>query len=85
MITSSGAEGIFALAIAVLSVAGQVFIVVLGVVIAWRWLHRPEGLAATPTQMLQKTAFEILDERYARGEIEANEYEVRRSQLLRRP
>jgi putative membrane protein len=68
---------------AIVSLAFQVAITALGVVVAWRWLHRPGGLAASTNQQ-QKNAFEILDERFARGEIDAQEYEERRERLLGR-
>jgi uncharacterized membrane protein len=68
---------------AIVSLAFQVAITALGVVVAWRWQHRPGGLAASTNQR-QKNAFEILDERYARGEIDAPEYENRRERLLGR-
>jgi putative membrane protein len=68
---------------AIVSLAFQVAITALGVVVAWRWLHRPGGLAASTNQR-QKNAFEILDERFARGEIDPQEYEERREQLLGR-
>ncbi len=61
----------------------QVFLIVLGVVIAWRWLHRPGGLAATTPRSPDKSAFEILDERYARGEIDEREYNERQALLMR--
>ena len=57
---------------------------VLGVVIAWRWLHRPGGFATTVSRSRDKTAFEILDDRYARGEIDDAEYDERRNRLLYR-
>jgi hypothetical protein len=43
---------------AAFSLAFQVFIVVLGVVIAWRWLHRPGGLAAM-SRGWEKDAFAL--------------------------
>ena len=55
--------------ISLISFSFQVFMIVLGVVIAWRWLHRPGGFA-TRAGSHGKSAFEILDERYARGEID---------------
>lgn len=70
--------------VTVISLAFQVFIVVLGVVVAWRWLHRPGGFAATAPRPREKNAVEILNERYARGEIDAQEYEERRERLLGR-
>jgi putative membrane protein len=76
-------HGVFVILAALVSLAFQVGIVVLGVVIAWRWLHRPGGLAAG-RQPRNKTALEILDERYARGEIDAREYDERRARLLGR-
>jgi hypothetical protein len=42
---SSGIMGIAAIVAAIVSLVWQVAVVVLGVVIAWRWLHRPGGLA----------------------------------------
>jgi uncharacterized membrane protein len=68
----------------IVSLALQVAIVALGVAVAWRWLHRPGGLATTMTRGREKNAFEILDDRYARGEIDAPEYEERRARLLGR-
>lgn len=65
------------------SLALQVAIVALGVALAWRWLHRPGGLATTPPPPRAKSAIEILDERYARGEIDTEEFEERRQRLLR--
>ncbi len=76
-------EGIFVILAALVSLAFQVGIVVLGVVIAWRWLHRPGGLAAKSRQR-DKTALEILDERFASGEIDVHDYEDRRARLLGR-
>ncbi len=68
------------------SIAFQVGIVALGVVIAWRWLHRPGGLAvsAAGTRGREKDAFDILDDRFARGDIDSTEYEERRNLLIRR-
>jgi putative membrane protein len=80
----TGLEGwLIAIPALLVSLAFQVAITALGVVVAWRWLHRPGGLAASTNQR-QKNAFEILDERYARGEIDAQEYEERRERLLGR-
>jgi len=75
------ADGVALVLALLVSVVWQVFVVVLGVVIAWRWLHRPGGWAAH-ARSRDKTAFEILDERYARGEIDAAEYEERRARLI---
>ena len=67
-----------------ISIAFQVAIVVLGVALAWRWLRRSGALAADlcPPAM---SALDILAERFARGEIEAEEFEARRARLLARP
>lgn len=82
MAVDVGAFEPFAVILAALvSILWQLFVVVLGVVIAWRWLHRPGGYA-TMRQGRQPTAFEILDAPYARGEIDAAEYEERRTLLL---
>ena len=77
-------DGLIMLVMAVLSQAWQVFIVVLGVVIAWRWLHRLGGWAAAAAQPHEKTAFDMLNERFARGEIDDQEYEARRQRLSER-
>jgi putative membrane protein len=69
---------------ALVSLAFQVGIVVLGVVIAWRWLHRPGGGLAAGPRTHVKTALDFLDERFAGGEIDAQEYEPRRARLLGR-
>jgi uncharacterized membrane protein len=66
-----------------ISLAFQVSAVVLGVVIAWRWLHRHGGLAGKTSSQTEKSPMEILDERFARGEIDAQELEARRRHLLR--
>jgi uncharacterized membrane protein len=76
-------EGIGVILAALVSLAFQVGIGVLGVVIAWRWLHRPGGLVAGP-RTHDKTALDFLDERFAGGEIDAQKYEPRRARLLGR-
>jgi putative membrane protein len=76
--------GLGALLVLLISLSFQVAIVALGVVVAWRWLHRPGGLATTTPPPRAKTSFEILDERYARGEIDTEEFEERKQRLMRR-
>ncbi len=71
------------IALALISLAFQVFLVALGVVVAWRWLHRPGGYA-TIARERQKNAFEILEERYARGEIDTQEFEERWERIRER-
>jgi len=69
--------------VTLISFSSQVFMIVLGVVIAWRWLHRPKGFASIMARPRDKTAFEILDERYARGEIDERDYHERQARLTR--
>ncbi len=74
------AGGLAIILVALLSIAWQVALTALGGVVAWRWLHRPGGLADA-SRSRAKNAFEIIAERYARGEIDAAEFEERRARL----
>jgi uncharacterized membrane protein len=51
--------------------------------LVWRRINRDRA-GAGPEAPCGKTAIEILEERYARGEIGADEFEERRSRLLGR-
>jgi len=53
-------------------------LVIVGIVAIVKWLARPSAGAGTSPQ---KSARQILDERYARGEIEREEYEQKRRDL----
>lgn len=52
-------------------------LLIVAIVLAVKWLARP----GPPTETREKTARDILDERYARGEIERDEYEQKKSDL----
>lgn len=54
-------------------------LIVVGVVLLVRSLSRTDGHTASSTA--NKTALDILAERFARGEIDQNEYEERRRSL----
>ena len=71
----------------VLNVAFIVLLVVL-VVLAIRWLLRslsaptgPAGMSAGDSATTEDTALALLRERFARGEIDADEYDQRRRTL----
>ena len=53
-------------------------LIIVGIVAIVKWLARPSAGAGT---LPQKPARQILDERYARGEIEREEYEQKRRDL----
>lgn len=55
--------------------------VVLGVVALVRWLYGSSG--SSQNSPPQKTALQILEERYARGEIERDEFEQKRKDLIK--
>ncbi|MBD3610099.1 MAG: SHOCT domain-containing protein [Gammaproteobacteria bacterium] len=60
---------------------GMIFwwiLLVLVIAAVFKWFIAPEG-ASKRTQ--SKTALEILDERYARGEIDDEEYQRRKREL----
>jgi len=46
--------------------------------VKWLWTGSPDGARRTPNR-----ALEILDERYARGEIEKSEFEAKKRDLKR--
>jgi len=54
-------------------------VVILGIVALLRWLSSSSGQDLPPPK--QKSALEILDERFARGEIDQQEYEHKREVL----
>lgn len=45
------------------------------------WAFRQIGLTHQPGRSSQRTARQVLDERFARGEIDAEEYEKVRAQI----
>lgn len=54
------------------------------VVLIVRWLSGPSSGATPPTErQSKKTALEILEERFARGEIDKDEFEEKRKLLTR--
>jgi putative membrane protein len=53
-------------------------LIVAGIVLLVRWLGGGQGIAAAPRG---KTAMQILEERFARGEIDKDEFEERRRML----
>jgi len=52
---------------------------ILGVGVMWQWLTR--GDRTGESQSVQKTPLMILQERYARGEIQRDEYEEKKRDL----
>ncbi|MBD3609155.1 MAG: SHOCT domain-containing protein [Gammaproteobacteria bacterium] len=67
----SGFGGIFMILIWILIILGMVALV--------KWLSSGSGISS---QQSSKTALEILQERYARGEIEREEFEQKKRDLL---
>ena len=65
---------------------GAIFWLILAVVAIWalaRWLNRPSG-PATPTQTQRgNSALDVLNERYARGEIDLDTYRSMRAEMER--
>ncbi len=57
-------------------------VVILGIVALVRWLGTSGGLSLSAPPK-EKTALDILDERFARGEIDQQEYEQKREVLKR--
>jgi putative membrane protein len=55
-------------------------VVIVGIVVLVRWLGISPGQTTTPPPR-EKTALDILDERFARGEIDQQEYEQKRQVL----
>ncbi|NJE09004.1 hypothetical protein E3E31_10820 [Thermococcus sp. M39] len=53
-------------------------LIIVGVFVLIKWLLEQGGSKTTP----KKRALEILDEKYARGEIDDEEYERRKRKLL---
>jgi putative membrane protein len=53
-------------------------LIVLGIVALVKWLMTQSSIETRPRE---KTALEILQERYARGEIQREEYEQKRGDL----
>ena len=75
-----GGFGIWFLVIALINfacVAGLIVLIVLGI----RWLLRNTGSGMYAPGPREDSALATLRERYARGEIDANEYEERRRTL----
>ncbi len=75
-----GVEVVGVVLAAIVSIALQVAVVILGVVIAFRWLSSgrlARFVAPPPT----KDATEIVEELYARGLIDGAELDERRSKL----
>ncbi|MFV2031278.1 MAG: SHOCT domain-containing protein [Gammaproteobacteria bacterium] len=56
-------------------------LVILGIVSLIKWLSTGNRNANLPPQQRPKTALEILEERYARGEIEREEFEQKKRDL----
>ncbi len=56
-------------------------LVILGIVSLIKWLSTGNRNANLPPQQQSKTALEILQERYARGEIEQEEFEQKKHDL----
>lgn len=53
-------------------------LIIAGIVVLVKWLMTQSSIGQGPPN---KTAMEILQERYARGEIDRNEYEQKRRDL----
>jgi putative membrane protein len=71
----------FAMAFMMLAFWGLIVAVV---IVAFRsWGHRPEGASAAGTSS-EDDALRVLDTRFARGEIDAEEYTSRRDLLRKR-
>jgi putative membrane protein len=60
-------------------------LVITAVVLAVRYLAGPRGTAASPSGSVQAAAEGVLDQRFARGEIDENEYRQRLSLLREYP
>jgi len=56
-------------------------LVILGIVSLIKWLSTGHSNANLPPQQQPNTALEILEERYARGEIEREEFEQKKRDL----
>jgi len=56
-------------------------IVIAGIVLLVRWAGGPRGQATPPAPTSPPDARRILDERFARGEIDEDEYRRRRDTL----
>ncbi|MDZ4254891.1 MAG: SHOCT domain-containing protein [Sulfuritalea sp.] len=55
-------------------------LLIVGIIALIRWL----GKGSSPSQARERTAVEIVQERYARGEIDRQEYEQKMQDLERR-
>lgn len=61
---------------------GMFFLIILSIILVMKYFKRPEAVEVSTNQK-PKLAMQILDERYARGEISDEEYRQKKIELLR--